>query len=93
MAMQSETYQEKYSDRLPDWFRVEAMVSQVDDAVGIRCGIYARDGDVTLFSMHKLTAVYSPARPLRLNVTKRQILESVLETVSKQLAVLALEDK
>lgn len=93
MAMHTEAYREEHSDRLPEWFRVEALIDHGSDNIGLRCGIYARDGDVTLFSMHKLTAVYSPARPMRLNVTKRQILESVLETVSKQLAVLALEDE
>lgn len=80
-------------DHLPSWVHLEMAHNPRTDQYDLRCWIQAHDADAVLFNIGPILIVGSPGRSPRLTMTKRQILESVLETISKQLAELALEDK
>lgn len=87
MAMRNDDH------HLPSWVHLEMVHNPRAYQYDLRCWIQAHDADVALFNLGPILTVDSPGRSPRLMMTKRQVLESVLETVSKQLAVLALEDK
>lgn len=90
------SYQEAIVDTytLPEWIRVEAVRNNNTHDMGLRIGLRARDGDVSLFAQYAgFDVLRSPGRSDRVNLTQRQLLEHVVEVTTKQLAILALEGK
>lgn len=83
-----------YNYNLPEWVRVEQVVTHATLSHGLRIGLRGYDGDVTLFSVDDgIEVVKAPGRSDRCGLSQRQILEHVIETATKQLAILALEEK
>lgn len=91
--MRNDPYTVPADGALPPWLRISAVYDISNACYRLQGVLQAYDADAVLFDLAPIDQVFAPGRSPRVTLTKRQILESVLETVSKQLAVLALEDR
>lgn len=91
--MRNDPYTVPVDGTLPPWLRIVVAYDNLNACCRLQGVLQAQDADAALFDLAPINQLFAPGRSPRVTLTKRQILESVLETVSKQLAELALEDK
>ena len=78
--------------RLPDWFAAEAYRSEgAIPGWHFRCGVRCRDGDLKLLDI-PVVQIQSPGRSLRIQLTKRNLLEQLQTHVAMELAKLSLQE-